>query len=82
MSRRVGADTLVTTPSDADVHELSGGASAVWADLDEPRTLEELIKRLAEAHTVTADEIGDQVATCIESLVAVGAVEAAESQHA
>jgi coenzyme PQQ synthesis protein D (PqqD) len=75
LSRRVGPDLLVTTPDDVDVHELTGGAVAVWGNLSVPRTLSELIDQLAVAHGVPTAHIAEQVATCIDSLVAAGVVE-------
>ena len=75
LSRRVGADLLVTTPSDVEVHELRGGAVAVWGRLSAPRTLEELTDQLAVAHRVPTVQIAGQIADCIDTLVAAGVVE-------
>ena len=75
ISRRVGTDVLVTTLGDEDVHELSGGASAVWADLDVPRTQAELVERLAAEHDVAPGDIAADVAVCIGTLTGIGVVE-------
>lgn len=75
LSRRVGAEVLVTTPGDPDVHELSGGAMAVWAVLEIPRTLTELVDDLAGAHGAQPAEIADDVEGCLLTLMACGAVE-------
>ncbi len=74
LSRRVGTDVLVTTPGDDQVYELSGGATAVWDELGAPKTRPELVDRLAAAHDVATDAIADQIATCLEELLSVGAV--------
>jgi hypothetical protein len=75
LSRTVGAGVLVTTPDDPNVHELSGGAAAVWGDLEVPRTLPELVDRLAGAHAVGEDQIAGQIRACLDDLVALGVVE-------
>ena len=81
LSRRVGADVLVTTPGDEDVHELSGGAMAVWADLEAPRTLSDLIGDLAIAHAAQPAEIADDVEGCLLTLMAFGVVEEVPDLH-
>jgi hypothetical protein len=78
LSRRVGASVLLAVPRDEDVHELSGGASAIWEELHAPRTLTELVDRLALAHGVEPDEIGDQVEGCVRELLSLGALEEVE----
>jgi hypothetical protein len=65
---------LVTTLGDVDVHELSGGASAVWADLTVPRTLPELVDRLAAEHAVRARDISAEVSSCLDTLRELGVV--------
>ena len=75
LSRRVGAEVLVTTPADEELHELSGGAMAVWAVLEIPRTLTELVDDLAGAHGAQPAEIADDVEGCLLTLMACGAVE-------
>jgi hypothetical protein len=69
MTRHVGADVLVTTPTDDAVHELSGGASAVWEELRTPRTVVDLVDRLATAHGAEPDDIAAEVEGCLETLV-------------
>ena len=75
LSRRIGSDVLVTVPADERVHELSGGASAVWADLSEPRTVVELVGRLAQIHGVARDVVAGQIARCIDTFLALGLVQ-------
>jgi hypothetical protein len=74
LSRRVGTEILVTSPGDGQVHELSGGASAVWSDLDVPRTRAELVERLAVEHDVEPSDIEQDVAGCLDTLRALGVV--------
>jgi hypothetical protein len=75
LSRRVGSDVLVTTPMSGEVHELMGGAAAVWAELRTPRTLIELVERLSFMHGEDPSDIAAQVDGCLDSLVRLGAVE-------
>ncbi len=75
MTRRVGADTLVTMPADDAVHELSGGASAVWEELRNPRTVSDLVDRLAAAHGADAPAIAVEVEACIDTLVQLRVVD-------
>jgi hypothetical protein len=81
LSRRVGADVLVTIPGDEDVHELSGSAIAVWAVLETPRTLTELVGDLADAHAAQPAEIADDVEGCLLTLMAHGVVEEVPDLH-
>ena len=74
-SRRVGSDVLVTVPADDRVHELSGGASAVWADLSVPRTVVDLVDRLAQIHGVAREDVAGQISGCIDTFLALGIVE-------
>ena len=74
LSRRVGAEVLVTTPGDAELHELTGGASAVWRDLDVPRTRHELVDRLAAEHDVEPSDIEQDVTACLDTLRDLGVV--------
>jgi hypothetical protein len=69
LSRRAGTDVLVTTVADEHVHELSGGASAVWEELRSPRTLVELVDLLASQHETEASQIAEQVECCLDNLV-------------
>ena len=75
MSRRVGADVLVAIPTADEVHELSGGANAVWSDLQAPRTVIDLVERLAAAHGADPAAIEGQVVACLDTLVQLGVVE-------
>jgi hypothetical protein len=79
--RRIGADVLVTTPGDEDVHEFSGGAKAVWAVLETPRTFSEMVRELADAHSTQPTEIADDVEGCLLTLMALGVVEEVPDLH-
>ena len=73
--RRVGVDVLVTRPGDPQMHELSGGATAVWDGLHVSPTLSELVDRLAAEHGTEAEQIEGQVEDCLEMLLGLGVVE-------
>lgn len=79
LSRRVWTDVLVTTPGDDDIHELSGGATAVWEELRAARTLPELVERLAAAHGVPQSEIAAQVEGCLTTLLDLRVAEEVQS---
>lgn len=73
--RRVGVDVLVTRPGDPRIHELSGGATAVWDGLRLSPTLPELVDRLAVEHGMEAEQIEGQVQGCLEMLLGLRVVE-------
>lgn len=75
LSRRVGSDVLVTTVGDGEIHELSGGASAVWRDLDVPLTRAQLVAHLAAEHDVDPSDIAQDVASCLDILRELGVVD-------
>jgi hypothetical protein len=75
LTRRVGTDVLVMTPAGVEVHELSGGARAVWNDLRAPRTVVDLVERLAAAHGEEPSDIEDQVVACLDTLLQLGVAE-------
>jgi hypothetical protein len=75
LSRRVGIDVLVTTPANNEVHELMGGAAAVWDELLTPRTAIDLVDRLAFAHGERPSDIAAQVDGCLDSLVSLGVIQ-------
>ena len=78
--RRAGADVLATTPADPEIHELSGGAVAVWEALTSPLDADELSARLASEHGVGADGIAEQVRRCLEELAGLDLVEEVREQ--
>lgn len=80
--RRVGIDVLVTTPGDPQLHELSGGATAVWEGLHVSPTLQELVDRLAAEHGMQADQIEGEVEACLEMLLALGVLETGADPYA
>ncbi len=75
LSRRIGADVLVTMPTDGELHELSGGATAIWEELREPRTALDLVGRLATAFAAPSTGFAAQVEECLNSLLRLGVVE-------
>lgn len=75
LSRYIGADVLVTIPGDEQVHELSGGASAIWEELRTPRDVVDLIDRLTSAHAAEPSLIATQVEECIDTLLRLRVVE-------
>ena len=56
------------------MHELSGGATAVW-DGCRRRRFGDLVDRLAADHETVADQIVGQVEDCLETLLRLGIVE-------
>jgi hypothetical protein len=79
--RRVGADVFVTRPGDPQMHELSGGATAVWDGLHVSPTFPELVDQLAAAHGMEAEQIAGQVEDCLEMLLGLGVVEEGADPH-
>jgi hypothetical protein len=75
LHRRMGTDVLVTTPTDPEVHQLSGGAVGVWEALDSPLALDELVARLAREHALGGARIAEQVRRCVEELARLGVLE-------
>lgn len=75
LSRAAGSSVLVTTPDGDDIHELSGGATAVWDALRVPTTMTELVDRLAAVHGVPRPEIAGQVEQCLTTLLELGVAE-------
>ena len=66
---------LVMRLGDPLMHELSGGAAAVWDRLQDSPTLPELVDRLAAEHGIQAKQIEDEVEACLEMLLGLGVVE-------
>ena len=82
LCRRVGLNVLVTRPGDPLMHELSGGATAVWDGLQVSPTLHELVDRLAAEHGTGAEQIQGQVEDCLEMLLGLGVAEAGTDPYA
>jgi hypothetical protein len=82
LCRRVGADVLVTRPGDSMIHELSGGATAVWDGLHISPTFSELVGRLSAEHGIRAEEIEGDVRDCLEMLVELEVIESGTHLHA
>jgi hypothetical protein len=74
LTRRTGTTLLVTRVADPALHELSGGACAVWGELSVSQTLSALIDRIAGTHGVEPREVNDQVRECVDALLALGVV--------
>jgi hypothetical protein len=73
--RRVGASVLVTTVDDDEVHELMGGAVVVWEELATPSAVDDVVRRLVRATGMTPGDLRPEVATCVQTLADIGAVE-------
>jgi hypothetical protein len=67
---------LVTRLADPRLHELSGSASAIWAELAEPHTLPDLIGGIAGSHGVEVTEVEASVCECLDALLDLGVVRA------
>ena len=73
--RDAGSAIVVTTASDAEIHELLGGAGLVWSELADPRTVSELLERLAATYDVSGEAIEEQVSGVLETMRGLGVVE-------
>ena len=71
----MGAGYVVGTKEDAEVHELLGGAAAVWDGLAIARSRSGLVAELASIHGVEPEEIRDQVEEVLERLLELGVIE-------
>jgi coenzyme PQQ synthesis protein D (PqqD) len=80
--RRVHNEVVATTSSDADVHDLAGGAGHIWEELAMPRSREGLARVLADRFDEPLHELRPQVAACVAELTALGLVEEVEEAHA
>jgi hypothetical protein len=70
--RRVGGEVLLATPEGPDVASLSVPASAVWLQLDRPRTTGELAESLAGDFSLEAREIRGRLDDLVQQLEARG----------
>jgi hypothetical protein len=73
---------VATTSSDADVHDLAGGAGRVWEELAVPMSRDGLARVLAGRFDEPLHELGPQVAACVDELMALGLVEDVEGPDA
>jgi hypothetical protein len=73
--RSVGSETLLTAAGRQEVDSLSDTATAVWALLARPRTLDEVVRRLSERYGTSRDTVERDVRALLEQLVVRGWVE-------
>jgi Coenzyme PQQ synthesis protein D (PqqD) len=70
-------DTLVLLPvtSDDEPFALAATGPELWGLLAEPRSLDDLVGRLAEAHAVDPYVVAADVEPLLERLLALGAIQ-------
>jgi Coenzyme PQQ synthesis protein D (PqqD) len=73
--RSVGPESLLTAPGREEVDALSETAAAVWDLLTEPRTLDDLVRRLSERYRAPRGMMEPDVRSLLDQLVARGWVE-------
>ncbi|MFW0185194.1 PqqD family protein [Rothia sp. CCM 9418] len=56
----------------SEIMILEGSSAAIWILLEEPMTLEELMKDMSEIYQVPVEDIKDEVASFIQSFVSRG----------
>jgi hypothetical protein len=71
----VGPESLLTAPGREEVDGLSETAASVWDLLTEPRTLDDLVRRLSERYSAPWVTVEPDVRSLLEQLVARGWVE-------
>jgi hypothetical protein len=70
----VDGDTVVLSPTDMRYHALNDTASAIWDELAQPRTLDQIVSSLSERYDIDPDTCRDDVDACLASLADVGVV--------
>jgi hypothetical protein len=73
----VDGETVVVSPADMRYHGLNATADAVWEELTEPRTLDELVEQLTERFEVDAATCRADVQACLDTMVEAGLVQLA-----
>ena len=73
--RSVGSEALLTAAGRQEVDSLSETATAVWDLLARPRTLDEVVRLLAERYDTPSDTVERDVRALLEQLIARGWVE-------
>jgi hypothetical protein len=68
--RSVGSETLLTASGRQEVDSLSETATAVWDLLARPRTLDDVVRRLAERYGTPSDTVERDVRALLEQLIA------------
>jgi len=73
--RRAGTEVLAALPDGTDVRRLSGSAAAVWALLDDPRSVPEVVRELVAVYEMPAEDVAGPVTGCVDELVHLGLVD-------
>jgi hypothetical protein len=73
-SAEVDGETVVLAPSDMRYHSLNVTAAAIWAALDEPRTLDQVVSELLEQFDVDEGTCREEATTCLDHLAEIGVV--------
>lgn len=76
LTREVDAALLLLAPGSEGVISLSGAGPAIWSLLREPRSVEDLVKRLAARFGVEPRDIETDVHGTVESLLAARVIRA------
>lgn len=74
VSAAVDGETVVLSPADMRYHGLNETAAAIWSELDQPRSLDELVERLCERYDVDPETCRRDVDACLTTLMEYGAV--------
>jgi hypothetical protein len=74
--RAVGPEVLGATPEGEEIAHFSPTAAAVWGLLEEPRSMADVVSRLAAEYGEDPERIAPQVGRLLRDLVARGLVEA------
>jgi hypothetical protein len=70
LERRFAGEVLLTAHAREEVDRLDGTAAVVWALLDEPRSVEELVDELSEAYSVSRTEVETGLRSLLDDLLA------------
>lgn len=70
----VDGETVVLSPSDLRYHSLNATASALWAHLEQPRTVTQLVEAMLEEFDVDPDTCRADVEAGLDQLAAIGLV--------
>ena len=66
--------TVVPKSRAAELYVLNESGEALWSELSEPRTMEELARKLRETFEVSAETAAADVEEFIKSMLAIDAV--------
>jgi hypothetical protein len=74
--RNAGSEVLATTREAEEIAQLSPTAAAVWRLLEEPRSVADVVSRLAAEYGEDPERIAPQVSRLLRDLIGRGLVEA------